>query len=112
MSDPYRLILVGREWSHYRFVTSAVRERFPEAAVYSADSASKALDLLSCRRFDLVLVEGNVLGGAHEAASAIAASAPGVRVEVLGSAPSDGELAMPWDAVEVAQLVAQHLKGQ
>jgi hypothetical protein len=112
MSDPYRLMLVGREWSHYRFVTTAVRERFPDAAVYSADSVSRALDLLSCRRFDLVLVEAGVGGGADETVSAIAASAPGVRVEVLSGAPSDGELAMPWGAAEISQLIAQHLKGQ
>ena len=112
MTDPYRLLLVGREWAHYRLVTTTVRERFPDAAVYCADSATRALDLLSCRRFDLVLVEPSVGDSADKTASAIAAGSPGIPVEVLGTAPSADEPAMPWRPAEVARLVAQHLKGQ
>ena len=115
-SDPHRVLLVDHERTHFRLVATTIRERFPDAAVYSADSAARALELLSCRRFDLVLVEAGLRAGADETASKIAGSEPETPVKVLDIAPShdmpsDGALAMPLRIAEVMHLVEQHRKG-
>jgi len=109
MAEQHRVLLVDPEWAHHRLVSTAVRERFPEAAVYSAGNAAEALDLLSCRRFDLVLVETRVEAGAEATIGVLTRSVPGTTAKVLEIAPSQGAVGIESQVAEIAQLVEQHL---
>lgn len=109
MAEQHCVLLVDPEWAHHRLVSTAVRERFPEAAVYSAGNAAEALDLLSCRRFDLVFVEARVEAGAETTVTALTRSAPGTPVKVLQIAPFQEAVEIESQVAEIAQLVEQHL---
>ena len=109
MAEQHRVLLVDPEWAHHRLVSAAVRERFPEAAVYSAGNAAEALDQLSCRRFDLVLVEARVEAGAEATVRELARNAPGTPAKVLQIAPSQGAVEIESRIAEIAQLVEQYL---
>ncbi len=110
MDEPYRVLLVDREWAHHTLVASMIHRRFPEVALYSASSVVQALDRLSNTRFDLVLVEAGLEAGAR-APLAQAAGDAAAPVEVFEMAPSGRTTAVPPRVTEVTQLVEQHLKG-
>jgi len=111
MGKPHRVLLVDPEWAHHRLVSATVHERFPEAAIYSAGGSAEALDLVSYTRFELILVEAGVGGGAEAVASALAERASGIPVKVFAIGSSEGAFAAPAQTASIAQLVEQHLKG-
>lgn len=110
MTEPYRVLLVDREWAHHKLVASMIHKRFPEVALYSASSIVQALDRLSKTRFDLVLVEAGLEAGVRAPLAQVAGNAA-APVEVFDMAPSGRTSAMPPRIAEVTQLVEQHLKG-
>lgn len=114
MNDPFRVLLLDRQWANHRLVNAAVREQFPRVAVYSAGSVAQAIERLACTRFDLILVEAALKGSAV----ALTSEAPSVPVEVFDMTPAVGAAAEAARvqppaprAAEVAKLVEQHLKG-
>ena len=114
MADSYRVLLVDREWARHRLVASTIHERFPQVAVYCAQSADRAREWLSSIRFDLVLVEegleavadGPLLGPPD------IAPPPVVVLELAGAvvAGPDDTRAMSPAADEITQLVEKHLR--